>query len=130
MDKIINLKNKSFKNSLNSLKVSASSPYSEITRDSTLLRFELVSELSWKTLKIYLENKFKIETPYPTSVYRESVKAGLLSAEDAERALSMVEDRNRMVHDYDREWAEGLYKKILKDYIPLLEKIMVVTLGE
>jgi hypothetical protein len=32
-----------------------------------------------------------------------------------------------MVHDYNREWAEELYKKILEKYISLLEKISEVT---
>jgi nucleotidyltransferase substrate binding protein (TIGR01987 family) len=129
MDKLIALKNKEFKNALENLKLSASTEYSDIVRDSTLLRFELTSELAWKTLKIYLEEKFKIELSYPSSIYRESLKANILTAADVEFALSMIEDRNRMVHDYNREWAEELYKRILNNYIPLLEKVITATLA-
>jgi nucleotidyltransferase substrate binding protein (TIGR01987 family) len=127
MDKLIEIKNQEFKKALENLKLSAGMSFTEIVRDSTLLRFELASELSWKTLRIYLEHKFKIESGYPTSTYRESVKTGMLTPDDVETALIMVEDRNRMVHDYNREWSEELYKRVVEKYIPLLEKVLQAT---
>ncbi|MEK7177962.1 MAG: HI0074 family nucleotidyltransferase substrate-binding subunit [Patescibacteria group bacterium] len=123
MDTLTELKNKEFKQALDNLKDSSILEYSDISRDSTLLRFELTSEIAWKVLKIYLENQFRIQCSYPVQVYREALKAQILNADNAERALVMVNDRNRMVHDYNQAWAEELYKKILKDYIPLLDKI-------
>lgn len=117
------LKIEDFKQVLDNLKVSSVLEYSDISRDSTLLRFELVSEIAWKVLKIYLEDQFKIQSSYPVQIYREALKAQILSASDVERALEMVQDRNRMVHDYNQNWADELYKKILKDYIPLFERI-------
>ena len=123
MDTLTELKNKEFKQALDNLKDSSILEYSDISRDSTLLRFELTSEIALKVLKIYLENQFRIQCSYPVQVYREALKAQILNADNAERALVMVNDRNRMVHDYNQAWAEELYKKILKDYIPLLDKI-------
>ena len=123
MDTLTELKNKEFKQALDNLKDSSILEYSDISRDSTLLRFELTSEIAWKVLKIYLENQFRIQCSYPVQVYRDARKAQILNADNAERALVMVNDRNRMVHDYNQAWAEELYKKILKDYIPLLDKI-------
>lgn len=123
MDQLKGIKIQEFKQALDSLKASSVLEYSDITRDSTLLRFELTSEITWKVLKIYLEDIFKIQTSFPVQAYRESLKAEIMSAIDVECALTMVQDRNRMVHDYNQNWADELYKKILKDYIPLLERI-------
>ncbi len=128
MDKLIELKNKDFKQALDNLKISSQMEYSDISRDSTLLRFELTSEIAWKVLKISLENQFRIQCSYPVQVYREALKAQILTATDTECALTMVNDRNRMVHDYNQAWADELYKKILKDYIPLLETILKAVL--
>lgn len=124
MDQLIELKTKEFKKALDGLKSSSVIEYSDITRDSTLLRFELVSEIAWKVLKIYLENQFRIQCSFPVQVYREALKAQILTVRQAEMALVMVSDRNRMVHDYNQSWANKLYKKILKDYIPLFETIL------
>ena len=127
MDELIELKLKEFQKALKNLKSSSNLEYSDITRDSTLLRFELVSEIAWKVLKVYLENQFRIECAYPVQIYREALKAKILTALDAELALIMVKDRNRMVHDYNQNWAKELYKKILKNYIPLFERIFVAV---
>src|SRR3989344_4908386 len=124
MDQLVELKIKELKQAIDNLKASSTLEYSDITRDSTLLRFELTSEIAWKVLKTYLENKFQIQTSFPVQIYREALKAQVMTASDAECALEMVRDRNRMVHDYNQDWAEKLYKKILADYIPLLEKIL------
>lgn len=123
MDTLKNLKIAEFKQSLDKLTASSRLTYSDISRDSTLLRFELTSEIAWKALKIYLENKFQIPSLYPTEIYREAGKAKVMDIEDVELALGMVYDRNRMVHDYNQDWSEELYKKIVKDYIPLFERI-------
>ena|SRR3989338_9309003 len=127
MDQLKELKIKEFKKALDNLKTSSLLEYSDISRDSTLLRFELTSEIVWKVLKIYLENKFQIQTSYPVQIYREALKSESMTASDVECALVMVYDRNRMVHDYNQDWADELYKKILKDYIPLFERIFRVV---
>lgn len=124
MDKLIDLKINEFKKALGNLKSSAGLSYSDVSRDSTILRFELTSELCFKVLKIFLENKFQISLSYATEIYRESGKAKIISIDDVELALNMVYDRNRMVHDYNQEWSEELYKKIKENYISLFEKIL------
>ncbi len=123
MDQLKELKIKDFKQALDNLKASSVLEYSDISRDSTLLRFELASELAWKVLKIYLENKLQIQSSYPVQIYREALKAQILDVSDAECALEMVRDRNRMVHDYNQDWADELYKRIVENYLPLFEKI-------
>ena len=130
MDTLKDLKIKEFRQSLQNLKAAAGLEYSDISRDSTLLRFELVSEIAWKVLKIYLEEKFQIQSVYPTEIYREAGKARVMSMEDVECALEMVHDRNRMVHDYNQNWSEELYKKIVTNHIPLFEKISLAVLKE
>ena len=127
MDKLMEIKIKEFKQALDNLKTSSVLEYSDISRDSTLLRFELVSEIAWKVLKIYLENQFRIQTSFPAQIYKEALKAEILNIFDTECALEMVSDRNRMVHDYNPNWADVLYRKILKNYIPLFEKIFIAV---
>src|SRR3989344_2525975 len=104
MDQLKELKSKEFKQALDSLKASSILEYSDISRDSTLLRFELTSEIAWKVLKIHLEYILKIQTSFPTQVYREALKAQVMTADEIECALQMVSDRNRMVHDYNQDW--------------------------
>jgi nucleotidyltransferase substrate binding protein (TIGR01987 family) len=112
MDKLKDLKIQEFKKALNNLKASSVLEYSDISRDSTLLRFELTSEILWKSLKIYLSDKFQIEAIYPNDIYRQAGKIKLISIDDVELALNMISDRNRMVHDYNQEWSDELYKKL------------------
>lgn len=127
MDTLIALKRKEFEKAMENLKGALALPYSDIVRDSVLLRFELASELSWKTLKAYLESRLQVQSAYPTTVYRDATKAHLLTPDVVEVLLAMVADRNRMVHDYNQEWSDALYQRVARQYVKALEVVLAAV---
>ncbi len=94
-----------------------------IIRDSAIQRFEFTSELSWKTLKIFLLTEKGVEIGYPKFAYREAQKIGIITPEETQIALDMVSDRNRIAHDYSENFSDILFEKIQKKYVFLLRKI-------
>jgi len=52
-------------------------PYSEITRDASIQRFEYCFEIIWKTVKLYLEYHEGIICNSPKSCFRELFSIGL-----------------------------------------------------
>ncbi|WP_297890513.1 nucleotidyltransferase substrate binding protein, partial [Sulfurihydrogenibium sp.] len=66
--------------------------YSVIVRDATIQRFEYTFEILWKTIKEYLEKVEYVPCNSPKSCFREALREGLLSEEEAELCLEMLED--------------------------------------
>ncbi len=112
-----------------SLAEMAHSPHPIQTRDSALMRFIFCAELAAKTAKLLLREQ-KIEAPYPKAIYRELQKIGLLSPEKTETALKMIDDRNRIAHDYSEEFAEQLFDRIQNEYAPLFDELSNVYSNE
>ncbi len=81
----------------------------DVVRDSAIKRFELCFELSWKTLKDFLE-KEGILCRSPRSCLKEAFSIGLIQDED--EWISILEDRNLSVHTYDEALAEELYDRL------------------
>ncbi|MBD3231465.1 nucleotidyltransferase [Candidatus Dependentiae bacterium] len=94
-------------------------------RDSMIQRFELCVDLFWKYLKIFLEKKLQRPPEFhaPKSIIREACNSRLISEQDAEHILKMIEDRNMSSHIYKEEVADQIsakipeYYKIMKSYI-------------
>jgi nucleotidyltransferase substrate binding protein (TIGR01987 family) len=63
-------------------------------------RFEYTFELSWKTMKDYLEAK-GVSTAYPRDTIKEAFAHGLV--EDGEAWMTMLERRNLLSHTYDEK---------------------------
>lgn len=84
-----------------------------IFRDSLVQRFEFCSDLFWKYLKKYLEVVAGlVEFNAPMPVIRKAFSVGILSDEEAEKALTMIKDRNLTSHIYKEKVAEHLAEKI------------------
>ncbi|OGL87704.1 hypothetical protein A3I42_01760 [Candidatus Uhrbacteria bacterium RIFCSPLOWO2_02_FULL_49_11] len=84
----------------------------EMNRDATIQRFEYTAETFWKILKAYLEEQEKVEAATPKRVIREARHVGVLSEEDAEIGLQMIEDRNQSTHLYSEVTANEIYERI------------------
>jgi len=123
MDKTLTLKLKEFQQTIKTLQVSLDMKKSEITRDASIKRFEYTYELLWKCVKIFLREKIGLDSFSPKDCFRELLKNQLLSAEDTEELLKMVDDRNKIIHTYNEDFSEALYKKIKSKYFNLIEKI-------
>jgi nucleotidyltransferase substrate binding protein (TIGR01987 family) len=81
-------------------------PKDEFVRDSAIQRFAFTFELSWKTLKTYLELQ-GLEARSPRAAIREAFATGLLPEDPG--WLAMVELRNLTSHTYEEELAEQVY---------------------
>jgi len=93
-------------------------------RDSLIQRFEFCSDLFWKYIKRYMDKKMKqpVEFNAPKPVIRTACKAKLITEQDAEKLLEMIEDRNASSHIYKEEIADQIglntkkYYKLMREY--------------
>lgn len=110
--------------------------YSKLERGGLIQAFEFTFELSWKTLKDYLDSE-GIVVQFPRDVFKEAFAKNLLREEDIEVWLDALEKRNILFHTYNEEMAylsEGLIKnkyfpKIKALYLMLKEKISIPIFG-
>ena len=115
------LKIRDFERALVALQESLASPHDDraIVRDSSLLRFGLTYELATKALRLVLFDRFGIDEAGPKTIYREARRVSLLDERQTETALNMVDNRNRMIHDYSEEFSNELFARIEKEYAQL-----------
>ncbi len=94
-------------------------------RDSMIKRFGYCTDLLWKVLKIYLENVEKIELEIfsPRGVVRDAVKARLLTEDEGDECIKMVEASNKTSHIYHAQTAENIALRI-PDYYALMRRIV------
>jgi nucleotidyltransferase substrate binding protein (TIGR01987 family) len=90
----------------------------DVHRDAAILRFVLVYELFWKTLKRCLAYE-KMETNYPKETLKKAYQVYWLK--DEEVWLDMVDDGNLAAHTYDEEKAKEIYERI-RGYLPELRR--------
>lgn len=92
-------------------------------RDSMIQRFEFTLDLFWKYIKLYLEKELKknIEFNSPKTVIREACKTKIITEQDSEKILKMVDDRNMSSHIYKEEIADDISSRIPEHY-KIMEK--------
>jgi nucleotidyltransferase substrate binding protein (TIGR01987 family) len=98
----------------------------EVMRDSVIQRFEFTIELSWKSLKRYLEQYGleKVDDLNNRDLFRIGFEQGLLL--DAAPWMEYLKCRNLSSHTYNVATAERVYEtanKCLKDAQYLLKKL-------
>jgi nucleotidyltransferase substrate binding protein (TIGR01987 family) len=81
-------------------------------RDSIILRFALAAESAWKGAQKLLQEREALEFASPRACVRGCLQAGILGAEDADRAMELLEDRNLVVHVYKEPLATELLERI------------------
>lgn len=86
----------------------------EIAKDpllesGTIQVYEFCTELAWKTMKDFLEEK-SIIISNPKDVIREALKQGYI--ENAEAWMKILQDRNLTSHAYDGEIAKTVIYNI------------------
>jgi len=88
----------------------------QIAKEGMIQRFEFCMELSWKTIKDYMEyNNFVFQSVMPSVVIREAYAAKLTT--NGEDWLNALDDRNKMSHMYDfKKFNEGI-ERISTRYI-------------
>jgi nucleotidyltransferase substrate binding protein (TIGR01987 family) len=89
--------------------------------------FEIVFELSWKTIKDYLEfNGIKTDTPRET--IKEAFSKNIII--NGQIWIEMMEARNKTSRTYKEEYANELVSEILNNYAPLLNKLAIFLEGK
>jgi len=108
-----------FKKAVEKLEEVLSLKKTEIVRDSSIKRFELCFDLTWKTVKEYVKEK-GVEYYSPVDCFKSAYQLKLI--EHNEDWLKMVKDRNISAHVYKKEKAEELYSK-LPGYLKLFKEL-------
>jgi len=87
-------------------------------RDSLIQRFEYSVDLFWKYLKKHQENMGVpiLEINSPKSALRTACRNSLLTEDDTELTLKMIDSRNLTSHVYKEEFAEILLQQIPRYY--------------
>lgn len=98
----------------------------EFFRDALIKRFEFSYEVTWKLMRLYLEQIKKVSNDKissPRSIFRTAHETALINNEEFGNLLAMVDDRNLTSHTYEEETAEEIFRRI-EAYTPLLNKIV------
>ena len=98
---------------------------SNINKMALIQGFEFSFELSWKTLKYFLEYKGVIQTQFARDVIKQAFNKSIIA--DGQLWLDMLEDRNKLSHIYDAEMAKEVIEKIVTKYFKEI-KILYQTL--
>ncbi len=110
---------------LNSLERFLNEPIvSDRDRAGVLQAFEYTFELSWKAAqKIAADQGLSAQSP------RQALKAafqlGLISLDEEETWLSMLNDRNRTVHTYRAELAQEIFERVRDRYQKALAGLLL-----
>lgn len=113
-------------NALRSLEDALAQEKTEYIRDAVIKRFEFTFELSWKTIKRYLELSGLSETAPATrrDLFRIAAREGLIS--DPEQWFQYNAARNSTSHIYNVQMAEQVYesaRQFLPDGKSLLKEL-------
>ena len=100
-------------------------PKNDVVRDSAIKRFEICFDLTWKTLKAYLEEKHNVQCFSPKTCFREAYNKEVLKDYDS-FWLDLADLRNETAHTYKEPVAEKVYAllpKALEHFKLLLDKL-------
>lgn len=92
-------------------------PYQEA---GIIQSFEFTFELSWKTLKDFLESKGTIAV-FARDAIKEAFATQVIK--DGSLWLEMLDKRNLLSHTYNRQQATHAVHLIKKHYFPALEQV-------
>jgi len=70
----------------------------DFIRDSTIQRFEFVFDLSWKTIKAFLEEHHNVTCTSPKTCFREAFHQNLIEYDDF--WIEIADYRNKTAHTY------------------------------
>lgn len=83
--------------------------------------FEIVAELSWKTLKDYLEGQGVDCGSLPKNIIRKAFEAELISS--AENWMASIDIRNKTSHTYKADVFEEVVNFIQKSFYSLVRDL-------
>jgi nucleotidyltransferase substrate binding protein (TIGR01987 family) len=118
----------SFENSLNINLAEYEKEVSDVIKNGRIHKFEYSSELTWKAIKDYLYFYHNIDAKSPKQSVKEFYLLKVISAEEYETLLNMLNDRNKLSHIYKEEYFEEIHNK-LSDYLIVMKKVENILQG-
>jgi nucleotidyltransferase substrate binding protein (TIGR01987 family) len=120
-DSRIQQKALNFSKALRALEQSIALPVANPRDLSGIIKdFEIVYELSWKSLKAFLEKQGH-ETGTAKNVFSKAYQLHHLG--DEKVWLNMIDDRNLTIHTYDEGLAKTLADHIRSRYVPVFQAL-------
>jgi nucleotidyltransferase substrate binding protein (TIGR01987 family) len=92
-----------------------------LEKEGLIQRFEYTFELSWKTMKDYLEAR-GIDANYPRDVIKEAFASGLVGS--GEVWMEMLERRNLLSHTYDEKSFEMAFELVKGSFYSAIEDLV------
>ena len=101
----------------------------QLEREGIIQRFEYTIELSWKTMKDYLEfQNVVLDQTTPRAIVKEAFSAKLI--QDGQVWMDALDARNKMSHTYDFKKFEEVIEDIKKHYLAVVEALYFKLLEE
>ena len=96
------------------IQINEQTPNNDLIQMALIKAFEMTFELSWKTMKDYL-NYNGIDVKLPREVIKQAFANDIII--DGQLWMDMLEDRNLMAHTYDEARAIKAVNHICQHYI-------------
>lgn len=102
--------------------VQGAEPLSALEKEGVIQRFEYTLELSWKTVKDYLEAQGQIVSPEtPRQVLKEAFASGVIR--DGQIWIRMLDHRNLLSHTYDQKVFAHAVDAIAAQYLSAIAEL-------
>ncbi len=102
------------------IQINEQTPNNDLIQMALIKAFEMTFELSWKTMKDYL-NYNGIDVKLPREVIKQAFANDIIT--DGQLWIDMLEDRNLMAHTYDEARAIKAVNHICQRYIAGLDEL-------
>ncbi len=88
----------------------------DANENAMIQKFEVCCELTWKTIKLFLEERGTLEFQSPLDVLKGFFQKGYADAEIVEGLIAMIKDRNKMSHIYSEDFFRGVIGNLSKHF--------------
>jgi len=109
-----------FENSVKNLTSAVKKAKDDLEIDGSIKRFEMCYELSWKVIKLYLEN-LGIICKNPRDCFKQAKINDLINDEII--WMEMIDTRNQLVHEYSSTFSREIFNEIKNKYNKILYEL-------
>lgn len=109
-----------FKKAVDNLEYAVNNTVDDLDVDGVIKRFELCYELSWKVIRLYLEN-LGIICKNPRDCFKHAKLNELI--EDDIIWMEMIDMRNRLVHEYSLDYSKKMFNDIKLKFTEQFKKL-------
>lgn len=92
-------------------------------KNGQVQKFEICTELTWKTMQYFMNYKIGIDLSGPKPIMKAFYEHQLIDQGAYETLFNMIETRNKFSHVYDKETFETLFNSI-KGFLPVMKLVL------